>query len=227
MMRVNKGFTLIELLVVIAIIAILAAILFPVFARAREKARQASCTSNLNQLGKANLMYANDYDSFFPLNYTGTIIPMPGYDDGVSVDGITAYSRILPYVKNVQVFTCPSDKNPGTYTWTSRGNTKQTSSYGWNYYVSNYPMYGNTNPEGWYIPQSGPAEIAMMTEHKQLYHACYWPWLTDSHRHGLFYHNGGQNVVFLDGHVKFFSEDRLKIGPAGSGLWHTYGHQRN
>jgi len=58
----RRGFTLIELLVVIAIIAILAAILFPVFARAREKARQASCLSNLKQLGLADLMYAQDYD---------------------------------------------------------------------------------------------------------------------------------------------------------------------
>ena len=69
MRRTTRGFTLIELLVVIAIIAILAAILFPVFARAREKARQSSCTSNLKQMGLAMLMYANDYDESLPPNY--------------------------------------------------------------------------------------------------------------------------------------------------------------
>jgi len=88
----RRGFTLIELLVVIAIIAILAAILFPVFARAREKARTASCQSNLKQLGIAYLMYAQDYDETLPV-YAVT----------------TAGSwriQILPYIKNRQRMTC-------------------------------------------------------------------------------------------------------------------------
>ena len=67
--RQREGFTLIELLVVIAIIAILAAILFPVFAQAREKARQTSCTSNLKQQGTAMMMYAQDYDESYPSNW--------------------------------------------------------------------------------------------------------------------------------------------------------------
>src|SRR6184192_2919619 len=88
----KRAFTLIELLVVIAIIAILAAILFPVFARAREAARKTSCASNLNQIGKAMLMYTQDYDEILPLydaNWSPTIIQ--------------------PYIKNAQIVTkCPS-----------------------------------------------------------------------------------------------------------------------
>ncbi|NUP99064.1 MAG: DUF1559 domain-containing protein [Armatimonadetes bacterium] len=94
MRRTTRAFTLIELLVVIAIIAILAAILFPVFAKAREKARQSSCSSNLKQQGLAILQYAQDYDERLPVNRhsnTGSYIQF-----------------ISPYAKNVQMFDCPS-----------------------------------------------------------------------------------------------------------------------
>src|ERR1051326_5407593 len=104
----REGFTLIELLVVIAIIAILAAILFPVFAQAREKARQATCTSNLKQLGNAMLMYIQDYDETFPF--------VPGSNQAVSA-GVDwgkdtwvyndVYVLLQPYVKNYKVFYCP------------------------------------------------------------------------------------------------------------------------
>lgn len=89
----SSGFTLIELLVVIAIIAILASILFPVFARAREKARQANCSSNVRQLALAMLMYADDNDEVLPYHHTASDY---------------WYEVIRPYVKNVQVFACPS-----------------------------------------------------------------------------------------------------------------------
>ena len=108
------AFTLIELLVVIAIIAILAAILFPVFAQAREKARQASCLSNTKQLGLAVYQYYQDYDETGP---NGT------YRFG-SIGGWAG--QIAPYVKNVQVFRCPSDilapqsgENPSSYAMNS------------------------------------------------------------------------------------------------------------
>ncbi len=98
----RRGFTLIELLVVIAIIAILAAILFPVFARAREKARQASCQSNLKQIGLAFLMYIQDYDEKIPCCITQC---WGGFDD---LSKISVVTRIYPYVKNAALFDCPS-----------------------------------------------------------------------------------------------------------------------
>src|SRR5438309_1923319 len=99
--RRPNGFTLIELLVVIAIIAILAAILFPVFAQAREKARQAMCVSNVKQLTLGIRMYMGDYDDTPPRN-----------DCASMNDGTQWNWTIAPYVKNVKVFECPSDPSP-------------------------------------------------------------------------------------------------------------------
>src|SRR5262245_5331462 len=104
----RRGFTLIELLVVIAIIAILAAILFPVFAQAREKARAATCVSNLKQLGLGMLMYAQDYDETIPQWKWDQ-----SYASGnVSKNNATSiwWNAIYPYVKNVGVYACPSQR---------------------------------------------------------------------------------------------------------------------
>ena len=95
----RHGFTLIELLVVIAIIAILAAILFPVFAKAREKARQSSCLSNTKQLGLAAVQYTSDYDGYFMRAWY--------YSNGVGAGYVWA-DVITPYIKNDQLFACPS-----------------------------------------------------------------------------------------------------------------------
>lgn len=110
MKRSRKGFTLIELLVVIAIIAILAAILFPVFAAAREKARQTTCASNLRQLGLAIIQYTEDYDEQYP--YIPTI--RGSASDGLFYDGFPEGNmfvgwpmRIYPYVKSTGVYHCP------------------------------------------------------------------------------------------------------------------------
>src|SRR5579862_9622044 len=102
----RRGFTLIELLVVIAIIAILAAILFPVFAQAREKARQSSCASNEKQLGLAVIQYVQDFDETLPLadfqNYWGDC-------SSNANDSVSWRTVIYPYVKSTGVYLCPSD----------------------------------------------------------------------------------------------------------------------
>ncbi|MDW8106028.1 MAG: prepilin-type N-terminal cleavage/methylation domain-containing protein [Armatimonadota bacterium] len=102
----RKGFTLIELLVVIAIIAILAAILFPVFAQAREKARQTQCMSNLRQSATAVLMYAQDADEFFPM---ALYAPAPRAGGGNCV--MTVFDVIQPYMRSIDITRCPSDPN--------------------------------------------------------------------------------------------------------------------
>jgi len=102
----RKGFTLIELLVVIAIIAILAAILFPVFAQAREKARQTTCSSNERQLGLAFLQYQQDNDEMFP---SGIENPTPA-DEYWRGNGWS--SEIFPYVKSTGLYKCPDDSTP-------------------------------------------------------------------------------------------------------------------
>jgi prepilin-type N-terminal cleavage/methylation domain-containing protein/prepilin-type processing-associated H-X9-DG protein len=105
---VRKGFTLIELLVVIAIIAILAAILFPVFAQAREKARAISCVSNLKQIGLSWSMYTQDYDE--------TVIPYS--TGGGSTSSAFAWTYVLqPYIKNYQVYKCPDSLYAIGYTY--------------------------------------------------------------------------------------------------------------
>ena len=109
-LRQRNGFTLVELLVVIAIIAILAAILFPVFARARENARRSSCQSNLKQLGLGLLQYAQDYDETNTrVTYYGGTASSSNCGDSTSLP--TRYHwmyAILPYVKSTQVYNCPS-----------------------------------------------------------------------------------------------------------------------
>ncbi len=127
----TKGFTLIELLVVIAIIAILAAILFPVFAQARESARKITCVSNLRQLTSAWLMYAQDYDETWVTSAKGYTDPAdPCNNTG---DGLDVHYKAQPYVKNLSIFFCPDR----TETWPDAVNPLNPSGryigYGMNY----------------------------------------------------------------------------------------------
>jgi prepilin-type N-terminal cleavage/methylation domain-containing protein len=148
----KKAFTLIELLVVIAIIAILAAILFPVFAQAREKARATSCLSNLKQIGTASMMYVQDYDEqYYPSSYN-CVVTCPEYLDassnvipaakGLGGNALKTYYWVYllqPYVKNYQMFKCPSNANgfiPGdaakVTTFVNGSNDGGQNSYGHN-----------------------------------------------------------------------------------------------
>jgi prepilin-type N-terminal cleavage/methylation domain-containing protein len=125
--RRMPAFTLIELLVVIAIIAILAAILFPVFARARESARRTSCLSNMKQVTNAIMMYTQDYDEVMPYQQDGDLC-----DYAISKHAVWLNS-IYPYVKNLKVYICPSADN-----WGAKGDSD--SVYWYNGHASAKPL---------------------------------------------------------------------------------------
>ncbi len=203
----RHGFTLIELLVVIAIIAILAAILFPVFARAREKARQTSCLSNVKQLILGALQYAQDYDELFPPCYE---VEIAGYDDGLSQGGFTTDSSILPYVKNAQIFLCPSCRPHRVCNgWDIAGITS-TTDYAWNCIA----LWGVFNHLGTQLDSARCGIITELRDPGNEY--AYWPWLV-AKSDGHFLHNGGQHVGFMDGHAKWFSKQTFDSGFNSSG----------
>jgi len=181
--RSRRGFTLIELLVVIAIIAILAAILFPVFAQAREAARKTSCLSNTKQLGLAVMMYVQDYDEMYPTNsWDGAPIGTTDTEWGVPGADAKVFTRwpweILPYIKNKGVFVCPSDPAGGKSGWTGYQATMfggaddcwgipMPISYGHNQMIFGYGGANNTGcdgegPQDWAqaVPPSSMAKVA-------------------------------------------------------------------
>jgi prepilin-type N-terminal cleavage/methylation domain-containing protein len=148
-MKRKRAFTLIELLVVIAIIAILAAILFPVFAKAREKARMSSCTSNLKQLALACLQYVQDYDEHYPGGWCG---------GGGSTQQLMCMAAIQPYAKNIQIYHCPSDPimNTCSYLFNSDGMDDQ--------WVGIAGPMGNQNPGRSIAVIPAPAQECMMCD---------------------------------------------------------------
>ncbi|MFW5866666.1 MAG: type II secretion system protein, partial [Armatimonadota bacterium] len=190
----RRGFTLIELLVVIAIIAILAAILFPVFARAREKARQSSCLSNIKQASLGVLMYTQDYDERIPMQNHSTSSP----DRLVTPSGRSFWwVKTIPYINNMQVLACPSGyrdyvREQVDGSWIS--NTDYDVDYGWNYnMVYIQPVKLAVIDE--------PAAVIMLCETEQTSYGRWFnetdggsnlPW--DRNKH-----NDGSNYAFYDG----------------------------
>ena len=203
----KKGFTLIELLVVIAIIAILAAILFPVFAKAREKARQASCTSNQKQIGLAILQYVQDYDETFPPTL---FLSNPGY---------MYYSWaivISPYVKNYNAYSCPSAKGFRT----AFDVTSNTAALGPDGRLIDYIPNGsifiyNDLPPAVVVSLAAiktPSDTIIFADRATStpanpvsFEQSFTPWYLPSwDRIGYFHsYNEGTNVAWCDGHVKW------------------------
>ena len=193
MVNTNRrhGFTLIELLVVIAIIAILAAILFPVFARAREKARQASCSSNVKQIALGIMMYTQDYDEKYPGG--GGMGPTTNNGWGQVIWS----EAIYPYVKNTQLFTCPSESNAPTLAngiGMSYGCNATAPVMTWQWGAS---MASLVNVAG----------TIMLGEKAANDWPCY-PYGSPNASWGpvdviVGRHNGGSNAAYCDGHVKW------------------------
>ena len=244
----KKGFTLIELLVVIAIIAILAAILFPVFAQAREKARQTSCLSNLKQMGTAFTLYIDDYDETFPKDIHGC----PDAQIGTATEGYPGskyryycdtgagiFARwswmdaIFPYVKNLGMFDCPSNPHP------NKSSNMNTPSYGYNAELSGHYGITMAGIPTWHfrdplcvsqIPNA--SELVMVTDR-------YWcgagSWYAGTAQgYGQDYegsgakgarvypHMDGLNVCFADGHAKFTQHNsEIMVNPT-AWWWNTH-----
>jgi prepilin-type N-terminal cleavage/methylation domain-containing protein/prepilin-type processing-associated H-X9-DG protein len=200
----KRGFTLIELLVVIAIIAILAAILFPVFARARENARRASCGSNLRQIGLGIMQYSQDYDERMPAsdNYIG---------DFMALASATNFHRaIQPYLKSTQIYICPSA--------TAASGTEAPTAISDTNYIGSGVYMGRS-----LAAFPSPAETVLMQENVSRVHisllrptlpgtascavgqSTYWHYnsgLSGREEYSNIHFDGG-NLLFGDGHVKW------------------------
>jgi prepilin-type N-terminal cleavage/methylation domain-containing protein/prepilin-type processing-associated H-X9-DG protein len=210
----GQGFTLIELLVVVALIAILAAILFPVFAKARDKARQVGCFSNQKQIVTALLLYGQDYDEHFPggkepdywMGVPGPegsweALPVVGDRNGTASARISIPRRLLPYHKNTQIFVCPSDPTGDTCCGTPKpydGRFTRRSyiwslglSFGWSH--PNWPSTrGRSDPHA-------PITLAEVRRPSLLWTTTEFVEFHSRFRRG----EARVNRSFADGHVQF------------------------
>ena len=225
-MRARRGFTLIELLVVIAIIAILAAILFPVFAQARESARQATCSQNLRQIGQAFWMYLQDYDERMPdrrdlklqLGYRPWS-SWPPSDPRCGWAGIV----LEPYTRNWNIWNCPSvlvsvmgevvqvkqevapDKTTRYWMWRfDRIQDPVPPDNFWGKTLEGAVADLQANPSPFYTRPDGQADVELVVDP-------YFPrtiGTVEPALRGRAVHRGGRNRLFLDGHVKWMRDAR-------------------
>jgi len=209
--RNAPGFTLIELLVVIAIIAILAAILFPIFAKARERAKATTCLSNMTQIGKGIIMYADDAEGRLPGNSDATA----GYWDTTLgfmtpvVPGDPKTYRIwardiVPYIKTIDVFVCPSSfrrlASVNATTAAVKSPPGANTSYLLNGVVASRPMTRIKNPAGTIYLHEAEVYVRTAQERPRHYGEGYYtefnqPQYDDQH-------NNGANLLFSDGHAQ-------------------------
>jgi len=227
MKKLSKGFTLIELLVVIAIIAILAAILFPVFARARENARRASCMSNLKQIGLGFMQYTQDYDEKFPpFDFV--------YDASVGTRSYYYYWNSLdPYIKSTQIWTCPSNSGSSLASndYIADGVFKTTDniSYTFNGVLFNAALASVNSPAEVFVSwdvQNGTAWSVYATSAGynatnpaigetldcHTAHICDRGRTPDGKADSPSYsrHLDGDNYLFADGHVKWLAHNAVQ-----------------
>lgn len=211
-MRSRSGFTLIELLVVIAIISILAAILFPVFAQARERARAAVCTSNVRQIGIAVKMYLQDYDETYPIWHA--------YSKATATPHLGIELELLPYTKNAELFRCPDDQGGPFQRSDVPGTDSYYTAYGSSYYferrgftlINNYSISNN-------VPTTKPTAVVYEALYAQpsstvLMRDEMFPWFdpkvdtTGYWGYDGYYqpwHTQGGGIVFADGHSRFIA----------------------
>ena len=217
--RTSRAFTLIELLVVIAIIAILAAILFPVFAQAREKARQSVCLSNMKQVGLGLSMYTQDYDERLPPQRGVEVV-----DFGEPNAAPSYLGCIMPYVKSRAIFVCPSGL-PATavpdYKWALCTELSCATMHG------NAVVMARSLSE---VPN--PADIVYLDENRFRFKVAwlrpqlvdpkknryqFWHWNQGPEKQEQYSntHNNGGNLVFIDGHAKYKSIKSLRSSDFG------------
>jgi prepilin-type N-terminal cleavage/methylation domain-containing protein/prepilin-type processing-associated H-X9-DG protein len=228
----KRAFTLIELLVVIAIISILAAILFPVFAKAREKARQTSCLSNVKQIGNAYLMYLQDYDERFPPYVTERTAPAGTPDTAAARAPFSYRNELLPYTRSDQIFKCPEAADwpapaPGAWWDTDYGNNDNEE----NLPTAQQQAWYQANPDFGFNETTPLADIDKPAQFILIADAgrsdgtpsrggMYpQPWAFDVSTQGrmIARHFGGANVGFGDGHAKWILPDAT--WPSYNGSW--------